>query len=63
MLWLQSVSIAVHDYTVVHERTPCLPTITAYFQPIDAVAHTASATTNTVHSFSEYDTALIPALI
>eukprot|EP00957_Ditylum_brightwellii_P148667 11318696-Ditylum_brightwellii.AAC.1 len=46
-LWLQSVSIAVHDFTVVHERTPCQPTITIYFQTIDAVALTASETNTT----------------
>eukprot|EP00957_Ditylum_brightwellii_P075596 5745745-Ditylum_brightwellii.AAC.1 len=62
-LWLQSVSIAVHDFTVVHERTLCQPTITTYVQPIDAVALTASETNTTVHSPLEDNTAFMPALI
>eukprot|EP00957_Ditylum_brightwellii_P013060 986444-Ditylum_brightwellii.AAC.1 len=41
-LWLQSMSIAVHDFRVVHERTPCQPTITTYFQPTDDVVTTAT---------------------
>eukprot|EP00957_Ditylum_brightwellii_P090716 6909169-Ditylum_brightwellii.AAC.1 len=47
VLWLQSVSIAVHDFIVVHERTPCQPTITTYFQPTDDVDTTASETNTT----------------
>eukprot|EP00957_Ditylum_brightwellii_P093070 7086567-Ditylum_brightwellii.AAC.1 len=47
VLWLQSVSIAVHDFTVVDERTPCQPTITTYFQSTDDVDTTASETNTT----------------
>eukprot|EP00957_Ditylum_brightwellii_P196432 14966519-Ditylum_brightwellii.AAC.1 len=62
-LWLQSVSIAIHDFTVIHERTPCQPTITTYFQPTDAVNTTATVTNTTAHSPLEDDTNVIPALI
>eukprot|EP00957_Ditylum_brightwellii_P117097 8931511-Ditylum_brightwellii.AAC.1 len=62
-LWLQLVSTAVHDFTVVHERTPCQSTITTYFHSTDAVNTTASETNTTVHSPSEDDTDFIPVLI
>eukprot|EP00957_Ditylum_brightwellii_P078303 5953528-Ditylum_brightwellii.AAC.1 len=62
-LWLQSVSIAIHDFTVVHERTPCQPTITTFFQPTDGGETTSSITNNTVHSPVEDDTEYMPALI
>eukprot|EP00957_Ditylum_brightwellii_P113242 8635727-Ditylum_brightwellii.AAC.1 len=62
-LWLQSLAIAVHDFTVIHERTSCQPTITTYFQPTDALVTTATVTNTTAHSPSEDDTDVIPALI
>jgi hypothetical protein len=62
-LWLQSVSIAIHDFTVVHERTPCQPTITSFFHPIDGSAPTSSITNNTVPSPAEDDIEYMPALI
>eukprot|EP00957_Ditylum_brightwellii_P010407 787072-Ditylum_brightwellii.AAC.1 len=30
-LWLQVVDIAVHDYTIIHKRTPTQRQITQYF--------------------------------
>ena len=31
-MWLESVKIAVHDFTIIHERSPCQRTITNFFQ-------------------------------
>eukprot|EP00957_Ditylum_brightwellii_P030610 2319769-Ditylum_brightwellii.AAC.1 len=31
--WLESVCIAVHDFTVIHKRSPSQRTITQFFQP------------------------------
>eukprot|EP00957_Ditylum_brightwellii_P079429 6040476-Ditylum_brightwellii.AAC.3 len=62
-LWLRSVPIAIHDFTVVHRRTPCQPTITTYFQSTDTVDTTASVTSTTAHSPLEDGTDFIPALI
>eukprot|EP00957_Ditylum_brightwellii_P160677 12232496-Ditylum_brightwellii.AAC.1 len=31
-MWLNSVRIAVHDFTIIHERSPSQRTITYFFQ-------------------------------
>eukprot|EP00957_Ditylum_brightwellii_P096098 7321440-Ditylum_brightwellii.AAC.1 len=46
VLWLESVKIAVHDFTIIHECTPCQCTITDFFT-LTQSEETTNTTTDT----------------
>eukprot|EP00957_Ditylum_brightwellii_P039903 3020987-Ditylum_brightwellii.AAC.1 len=59
-LWLESVKIAVHDFTIVNKRMPSQRAITDFF------CNTPTATQNTPQEHQQWydaDTAYVPALI
>eukprot|EP00957_Ditylum_brightwellii_P175363 13349533-Ditylum_brightwellii.AAC.1 len=63
-MWLESMKIAVHDFTVVHEQSPSQPTITSFFQ------HTTQDTqpqlmniNEQVTNNTEDDTDFMPSMI
>eukprot|EP00957_Ditylum_brightwellii_P004436 336496-Ditylum_brightwellii.AAC.1 len=60
-LWLESVCIAVHDFTVVNKRTPSQQLVTDFFST--AQTNTIQPTSHTEpHSFANADTTPMPAL-
>eukprot|EP00957_Ditylum_brightwellii_P152829 11632973-Ditylum_brightwellii.AAC.1 len=59
-LWLESVKIAIHDFTIVNKRTPSQRAITDFFY------NTLTTTQNTPQEHQQWqdaDTAYVPALI
>eukprot|EP00957_Ditylum_brightwellii_P098072 7470736-Ditylum_brightwellii.AAC.1 len=61
-LWLESVQIAVHNFTVVHKRTPSQGTVTDFFSTVQT-APDQPTSPNDLQLYNNADTAPIPALI
>eukprot|EP00957_Ditylum_brightwellii_P045828 3477074-Ditylum_brightwellii.AAC.2 len=60
-LWLESICIAVHDFTVVHKRKPSQQTVTDFFLTVQT-AHNQPTSPNGLHLYNNADTVPIPAL-
>eukprot|EP00957_Ditylum_brightwellii_P067504 5124939-Ditylum_brightwellii.AAC.1 len=61
-LWLESVRIAVHDFTVVHKRKPSQRTVINFFSTVQTDPDQPTSPNN-LHSYNNADTAPIPALV
>eukprot|EP00957_Ditylum_brightwellii_P210983 15365633-Ditylum_brightwellii.AAC.2 len=68
-LWLESVRIAVHDFTVIHKQTPSQWVITDFFQHINSLQQQQQQhqqqepSQQQQHNWQDADTCHIPALI
>eukprot|EP00957_Ditylum_brightwellii_P084310 6410523-Ditylum_brightwellii.AAC.1 len=60
-LWLESVRIAVHDFTVVHKRMPSQQTVTNFFSTVQTGPNQPTSP-NDLHLYNNANTAPIPAL-
>eukprot|EP00957_Ditylum_brightwellii_P209958 15364423-Ditylum_brightwellii.AAC.1 len=56
MLWLESVEIAVRDFTVIHQRTPAQCIITNVFQHNGQVTQNQEKNRNTARAAMAVDT-------
>ena len=62
-MWLESVKIAVHDFTIIHKRSPCQRTITDFFQRQSTTDLDSDIPLLQVPIPTENDTDFIPVLI
>eukprot|EP00957_Ditylum_brightwellii_P044575 3380048-Ditylum_brightwellii.AAC.1 len=61
-LWLESVRITVHDFTMVNKRTPSQQLVTNFFSTVQTALIGPTSPTD-MHLFNNADTAPIPALV
>eukprot|EP00957_Ditylum_brightwellii_P161604 12304080-Ditylum_brightwellii.AAC.1 len=61
-MWLESVCIAVHDFTVVHKCTPSQLIVTDFFSTVQTAPNQPTSP-NDLLLYNNADTAPIPALV